>query len=149
MKSDQFFHDGDYNRTIGTLRVVVEGDPNYNDGYENAAYLLWSQGYSPAADAILQYGLSRTKEKGDLSYEFGWHLYRTKRYPQAETYLAKAITYPRTEPRWYATLGHCYEKNGKLPQAIATWRTLVKKFPTFPSGPPNLRSALAKQGKAQ
>lgn len=141
--SDVYFHDGDYNRIISLCRLISEADPSFDEAYENAAYLLWSQGDTQSADRFLQYGLKRSKDQLTLLLEFGRHLNATKRPDAAIPYLKRASLMPQAGPLVFVQLGHCYEKVKQYDKAVATWSTLVKKFPDFPSGPPNLARAKA------
>lgn len=136
--SDHYWHEGDYYRIVNLLRLCVEADPSFNDAYSNAAYLLWSLGDTPGADAFFDYGITRTKDPGELNFDYGFHLFNTKRYEAAEPYLAKAVTYANAQPNWYAILGHCYRVQKKYDKSIQTWETVVEKFPKFSSGPVNL-----------
>lgn len=148
-KTDEFWHEGDYNRIVALCRVIVEADPSFNDAYSNSAWLLWSQGDTDAADRFLQQGLDRTREKGDLAFEFGSHLYNTKRYGQAEKYLKKGIGYGGVPVTCYTLLGHTLRLQKKYEESIAVWQTVVKKFPKFTAGPANLArvQALKRDGK--
>lgn len=142
-EADHFWHEGDYHRIVDLTRVIVEADPNFNDAYEGSAWLLWSMGDIPGADAFLEYGISRTSDKGELCYEFGRHLYTTKRYSSAKPYLQKAIAYPNAQPTWYSVLGHTYRQLKDYDNSIKTWQAVIKKFPNFVSGPPNLKRVQA------
>jgi tetratricopeptide (TPR) repeat protein len=149
-ETDHFWHDGDYQRIVDLCRVIVEADPSFNEAYSNAAWLLWSLGDIPGADAFLEFGINRTPSKGELYYEFGRHLYTTKRYPSAKPYLEKAVAYPNAQPTWYSTLGHTYRQLKDYDNAVKTWAAVVEKFPTFVSGPPNLKRVQAlKNGQPQ
>lgn len=140
---DRFWHDGDYNRIIALSRVIVEADPQFVDAYQNAGYILWSMGDSPGADAFLQLGVARNPKRYDLYTEMGQHLFRTKRFRDALPYLQKGAAYKNAPAPAWATLAHCYERAGRLDNAIAAWRQVVKRFPSFPPGPSNLRRAEA------
>jgi tetratricopeptide (TPR) repeat protein len=143
VESDRFWHDGDYYRVVALNRVIVEADPRFLDAYQNAAYLLWSLGDSPGADAFLRLGVTRNPARYELYTEMGQHLFRTRRFRDALPYLKKGAAYKNAPAPAWATLAHCYERVGRLDEAIATWRQVVKRFPTFPSGPSNLRRAEA------
>jgi tetratricopeptide (TPR) repeat protein len=141
VESDRFWHDGDYYRVVALNRVIVEADPGFVDAYQNAAYLLWSLGDAPGADAFLRLGVARNPARYELYTEMGQHLFRTRRFRDALPYLKKGAAYKNAPAPAWATLAHCYERVGRLDEAIATWRQVVKRFPTFPSGPSNLRRA--------
>jgi len=146
---DHYWHDGDYNRIIALTRVCVEIDPSFNEAYADAGFLLWSQGDIPAADAFLEYGIQRTKSKGGLYFEFGRHLYTTKRYTDAAKYLEKAVAQPNPSPLWYGTLGHTYRQLKRYDDAVRVWQIVVDKYPTWPSGPPNLARVKKLQQQAK
>jgi tetratricopeptide (TPR) repeat protein len=137
-QTDAYWHEGDYNRIVDLCRIVAEADPDFTESYANAAWLLWSMGDMLAADMFLEYGISRSKNKGELLFDFGHHLYNTKRYAQAEPYLARAITYPRASYSAYSSLGHTYRQLGKFDKSIAVWKQAVKKFPNMGAAKTNL-----------
>lgn len=139
--ADVYWHDGDYNRIVGLGRVIVEIDPDFDEAFDSCAWLLWSMGETPAADWFLEYGVKRSPRKGIFYANLGQHLNRTKRYPEAMGYLEKAVQLGGVPPSAYATLGHLYTRAGRLEEAVATWRAVVKLFPQFPAGPKNLKSA--------
>ena len=140
VETDHYWHEGDYNRIIGLIRPIVEVDPTFVDAYSSAAWLMWSQGDTAAADTFLQYGITKapTAQKGEINYEFGWHLFNTKRYAQALPYLKKATDANVSFVTAYTTLGHCYRQLKRYDDSIKTWQTVIKKFPNFASGPSNL-----------
>lgn len=146
---DGYFHDGDYIRVVSLCRICVEADQSFDEAYSSGAYLLWSLGEIPSAEAFLEYGTKRSKKPSALNNEMGQQLYRTKRYADAARYLQKAIQLGGVDATTYATLGHCYTKLSKFEEAVQTWKKLVAKFPEFPSGPKNLKDAEArlKNGK--
>lgn len=149
-EADHFWHEGDYQRIIDLARVIVEADPTFNEAYATSAWLLWSLGDIPGSDAFLEYGIQRTNDKGDLNYEFGRHLYTTKRYKAAEPYLKRSVSYANAQPTWYSTLGHTYRQLKDYDNAVKIWTIVVEKFPRFVSGPPNLARVKAlKAGKGQ
>jgi Tfp pilus assembly protein PilF len=138
VQTDTYWHEGDYNRIVDLARIIVEAEPSFNDAYANAAWLLWSMGDTDGADKFLQHGIARSDNKGEVLFDFGFHLYNTKRYAQAEPYLARSITYPKTGYPAYAALGHTYRQLGKLDKSIAVWEQAVKKFPQMGAAKTNL-----------
>ena len=148
-ESDHYWHEGDYNRIIALVRVCVEVDPSFVEAYSSGAWLMWSQGDTRAADTFLQYGLSRAPqaEKGDMAYEFGWHLYNTKRFAEALPYLKRATDNNVQTVTAYTTLGHCYRQLKRYDDSVKAWETVIKKFPKFASGPSNLARVKALQAQ--
>lgn len=144
VQTDAYWHDGDYNRIVGLIRVVVEAEPTFSEAYANGAYLLWSMGDTASADWFLQRGIRNTPKDWSLPFEFGRHLFTTKRYASALPYLKKATTYKTATALPYSMLAHTYDRLGRLEESVTTWRQVVKKFPTFVSGPTNLARVQAK-----
>lgn len=144
-QGDRYWHQGDYNRIVALTRVAVEADPRAVESYANAAYLLWSQGDAPGADAFLRMGVKRNPGRYDLYTEMGQHLFRTKRYSDALPYLKSGTRYKNAPAPAWSSLAHCYERVGRLNDALATWRQIVKRFPAYRAGPTNLRRVQALQ----
>lgn len=140
-EGDRYFHDGDYIRTIALARICVELDPSFDEAYSSGAYLLWSLGDIPAANAFLGYGIKHSTRPGALYDEMGQHLFRLKRYPDALPYLKKAVALGGVPVTAYSTLAHCYTRLNKHAEAVQIWKTVVAKFPEFPAGPKNLKDA--------
>ena len=142
-ETDVYWHHGDYYRIVDLCRLTVEAEPSFNEAYSAGAYLIWSLGDPKGADDLLEYGISRTKNKTELYADLGRHFNFTKRYDAAETYLKKAISFPDAGPVPYTQLAFSYKKRKMYPEAVKVWEQVVKKFPTFPSGPANLAGARA------
>jgi len=142
--TDESFHHGDYYRIIAELRVCVEADPMFTEAYGDASWLLWSLGDTEGADKLLTYGLTRRPKLWDLQYEFGFHLYNTKRYAPALSHLKAATQIPGADVQSWKMLAHCYDRLGRYADAVATWKTIQKKFPHEITTPHNLASMEAK-----
>jgi pentatricopeptide repeat protein len=138
---DKHFHDGDYVRVVSLCRVCVEADQSFDEAYSSGGYLLWSMGETESAEAFLEYGTRRSKNPSALNSEMGQQLYRTKNYSAALTYFQKAAKLGSTDVTTYSTMGHCYTRLKKFEDAVQTWQLIVKRFPSFPSGPKNLKDA--------
>ena len=149
--TDHYWHEGDYNRIIALVRVCIEVDPTFTEAYSSGAWLMWSQGDTRAADTFLQYGIARAPKntKGEIAYEFGWHLYNTKRYADALPYLKRAADSKVGFVTAYTTLGHCYRQLKRYDDAVKAWEAVVNKFPKFAAGPPNLARVKALQAQSR
>ena len=104
----------------------------------------WREG----ADELLKYAISKAPTQGMLYANFGGHLYRTKRYDEAEKYLEQGVKVGGVTSAAYSFLGHTYTKLGKFKEAVETWKECVKRFPNYPAGPPNLKAAEARLAAA-
>lgn len=146
---DKYWHDGDYNRVVGLGRVVMEIDPSDAEVADSVAWLLWSMDDPKGADDLLQYAISKSPKSGNLYANLGGHLFRTKRYKEAISYLAKAIALGDVPFTAYSFLGHAYTRLGLFQEAVETWRACVEKFPKYPAGPKNLKDAETKLQKSK
>jgi len=136
---DGYWHQGDYRRIVALARICVEADPGFNEAWSVGAWLLWSLGDTPAADAFLREGVRRNPNVWDLHYELGWHLFNTKRYAEALPSLQSATRFTDAPAQPWKILAHCYEKLGRLDESAAAWRTVVARFPRDPAAPNNLQ----------
>jgi tetratricopeptide (TPR) repeat protein len=143
-QTDAYWHDGDYDRIIDLARVVVEIEPNFVEAWGVAAWLLWSRGDTPGADAFLAEGARRNPDRYELHYELGWHLFNTKRFAQALPHLQTATRFSDADQRAWKNLAHTYERLDRWDDALAAWRTVVSRFPNDTSGPVNLRRVEAR-----
>ena len=141
---DRFFHQGDYNRVVGLMRLAVEADPAFIDGWANASYLLWSLGDNEAADALLAQGIARNPGRWELHHEFGSLLFRRKRYAEARPHLEAAVRFPNAPSQPWKDLAHCYDQMGRFEDSLKTWRVVVERYPRDVAGPTNLRRLEAK-----
>ena len=148
-QGDKYWHDGDYQRVVGLGRIIIEIDPNDEEVVDSMAWLLWSMGDIKGADELLKYAISKAPKQGMLYANFGGHLYRTKRYDEAEKYLEQGVKVGGVTSAAYSFLGHTYTKLGKYKEAVETWRECVKRFPKYPAGPPNLKAAEARLAAAK
>ena len=148
-QGDKYWHDGDYQRVVGLGRIIMEIDPNDEEVIDSMAWLLWSMGDTTGADELLKYAISKAPKQGMLYANFGGHLYRTKRYDEAEKYLEQGVKVGGVTSAAYSFLGHTYTKLGKYKEAVETWRECVERFPKYPAGPPNLKAAEARLAGAK
>lgn len=148
-QGDKYWHDGDYQRVVGLGRIIMEINPYDEEVIDSMAWLLWSMGDTTGADELLKYAISKAPKQGMLYSNFGGHLYRTKRYEEAEKYLEQGVKVGGVTSAAYSFLGHTYTKLGKYKEAVDTWRECVKRFPQYPAGPPNLKAAEARLAAAK
>ncbi|MBC8135862.1 MAG: hypothetical protein H8F28_08265 [Fibrella sp.] len=142
--TDHYFHEGDYNRIVALCRVCVESDPEFDEAYSCAAWILWSMGDKPAANTLMAYGTKRAKTKWKAEYTFAEQLMVRREYKDALPHLQNATKSPAAPVIAWKQLGHAYEKTGDLKNSLVTWQYILKRFPDEPSAPNNLKRV---QGK--
>ncbi len=141
-KSDEYFHDGEYLKSVNILRRVVELDPADIEAYSVAAWLIWSLGDEPAGRRWLEQGLAANPDSWQAAHDLGLHWIQRVGDPfHALPYLVQAANapgrpdiVPRTlahglvaaEQPWYAaTLWHEIGAAGEAPPAVAANNRLV------------------------
>jgi tetratricopeptide (TPR) repeat protein len=137
-RTDHYWHDGDYNRIVSLLRVVVEADPTFDEAYSVGAWLLWSMGDKAAADRFLDHGVKNGKNKWVAHYNFGELLFVRRQFQDAIPHLNASIQFYGAPAAAWKMLAHSYEKAGNLTKSVELWRTVVKKFPADAAAPRNL-----------
>lgn len=142
--TDHYFHEGDYNRIVALCRICVESDPEFDEAYSCAAWILWSMGDKPAANTLMAYGTKRAKTKWKAEYTFAEQLMVRREYKDALPHLQSATKSPAAPAIVWKQLGHAYEKTGDLKKSLVTWQYIVKQFPDEPSAANNLKRV---QGK--
>ena len=143
--SDEWFHGGDYGRTIDCLEAALFFQPTYADGYSLIAWLQWSMGDDKTAISTLERGIKALPDSPDTWGALGQHYWLTKRYALAEEPLRKALDLggDRLVRGPYAVT---LEKLGKVAESLAQWEIIVRENPDDPAGPVNverLRKKLA------
>jgi tetratricopeptide (TPR) repeat protein len=131
-KSDEAFHDGDYERAIALHKGIIAIAPDEVESYGNAAWLLWSLGRGKEAIALIERGLKANPNDWEMWQEAAQHYSlqkladRERDAYQRAIELAPAGTDTQMMRR---ALAHAAERSGELALAVATWRQLVKEFP--------------------
>ena len=142
--TDRYWHHGDYNRVVTLLRLCTESDPDFDEACSCGAWLLWSMGDKPAANAFLNNVLVRAKNKWNAQYSFGENLMVRREYADALPYLQAAVQSSVAPVTAWKMLAHAYEHTGSLEKSRVTWRHVVERFPRDGAGPLNLRRIEAK-----
>jgi tetratricopeptide (TPR) repeat protein len=142
--TDHYWHEGDYNRIVALIRVVMEGDPSDYEAPSSGAWLLWSMGDKPAANALLARSVAISPRPWVAHYAFGEQLFIRREYKDAIPHLQVTTKYPKVPSSAWKMLAHSYDKTGQYQKSLDCWQTVVKRFPDDVAGPPNLRRLQAK-----
>ena len=149
VRCDEFFHSGDYDAILPLVRMITWLDPHADNVYVTGAWHLaynftdssersdWR--YIAPSQALLDEGIKNNMNIPDIKFEKGWQNYdKIKNYPVAEKAFEMAIDgphgdgkavskdaddYPYAAPlKTLHILAHCYEREGRIPEALAEWR---------------------------
>lgn len=140
-KSDQAFHNGDYDRAVSLHRAIVALDPHDIESYSVAAWLLWSMEKPEDATAFLQRGLAANPESWEMWDSAGQHYDLRKMKTEAKAAYVRAVSLiPKGEDAQMLRrrLAHAAEREGDIALSLQTWRDLVRDFPNEPVNHNNL-----------
>jgi tetratricopeptide (TPR) repeat protein len=149
-KSDQAFHEGDYDRAVGLHRAIQALDPSDVQSYSVASWLLWSMGKNDDALAMVMNGLKANPDNWDMWDEAAQQYGLMKRDADALDAYGHAVRLiPKDQDsqmlrRRYA---HAQEKSGDLKGAVTTWQGLVKDYPNEAVNKNNLARVQAQVNK--
>lgn len=121
-ESDNFFHQGNYDRAIAALQMVTDLDPTDVQAYGDAAWLMDSRGRKADAIAMLSKGISANPDTYEIFADLGHLYYDDKNYSQAALYFAQAAARPDCPEILWHMLAHSYERSGDLKKSIETWQ---------------------------
>src|SRR5690606_27174587 len=65
-KSDEAFHEGDYERAISLHKAIIAIAPAEVESYGNAAWLIWSLGRGEEATALIERGVKANPENWEM-----------------------------------------------------------------------------------
>jgi tetratricopeptide (TPR) repeat protein len=148
VRCDEFFHSGDYDAILPLVRLITWLDPHADNIYVTGAWHLAynftdssersDRRYIAPAQALLDEGIRNNMGIPDIKFEKGWQAYdKIKDYLLAEkAFVMAEETKPMRESDDYPwgaplktlhILAHTYEKEGKLPLALATWKRAIER----------------------
>ena len=132
---DEYFHEGRYDKILPVCYVITALDPGWVDVYTTGA---WHLGYNfgdrrlvPTAIEFDRRGVKNNPRNSDMWYELGW-MNMTRGYHFDEA----AIEFKKANDLGLMPLGrrhawpHALEGAGKIDEAIAAWKVILKKNPT-------------------
>lgn len=148
-KSDQAFHDGDYERAVNLHRAVVALDPHDVESFSVAAWLLWSMDKPQEATAFIARGLAANPENWEMWNAAAQHYDLRKMKPEAKVAYVRAVSLiPKDEDSQMLRrrLAHAAERDGDVALSLQTWRDLVRDYSNEPVNHNNL-ARVEKLGK--
>ncbi len=151
VRTDEFFHNGDYAAIMPLIRVITWLDPHQIDVYETGAWHMdynftdsqerSDRRYIPMSLALITEGIANNPDEPDLYSDKAFVHYFRKMgdfAPSADVFaegwkVVKAASQDLSDPANFAkadkgvmTVGHGYahalEAEGRLPEALAQWQ---------------------------
>jgi tetratricopeptide (TPR) repeat protein len=152
VRCDEFFHSGDYDAILPLVRLITWLDPHADNVYVTGAWHLSynftdssersDRRYIPPSQKLLDEGIANNPNLWEIKFEKGWQNYdKIKDFPAAEAAFEMAMaTPPRKDSEDYPwgaplrvvhTWAHSFEKQGRIPEALAAWKEAMKRSEYF------------------
>jgi tetratricopeptide (TPR) repeat protein len=126
--SDQYFETGQWEKAVDMLERVIELDATSIDSYSNAAWLLWSSGKTEEALRFCQRMVDDNPHDMNAAFEYGFFLFRVKRYADALPWFKKAVDLGIEPPRRHM-YGNVLELLGRRDEALKFWQDVLAQHP--------------------
>ena len=128
-------YDWDWAGSEHDFRRAIEIDPGSVEAHRFFAFLLTALGRHTEAISEIQTAEQFDPFSSLVQSDFGWDLYRARKYEQAERHLNRAIELDPQNDGAYRRLGNVYREMGRYADAIAS----LEKAKALQSGNRNNR----------
>lgn len=119
-RNDHYWHRGELNRCIASMRLITQIDPHDTEAYINTAWLMYSDLREEDSEAFLREGLSNNTDVYDMYFELGTFFYLRMRFDESIIYLSGAVMHNPPPYVWHQ-LAHAYERAGRIGDCLDTW----------------------------
>ena len=126
--AEDLYEHGHVNEAMDRLSRVLAAHPTLDDVYLYLAYAEWESGNAPAAIKTLETALSYHVTDSNVPIRLGIYLAESGTDPERAIRLLEHL--PATDVDVLNGLGIAYMDAGRLPDAITTFRRIVRLDPT-------------------
>lgn len=139
IRADDFFHTGNYQAIIPLMRIITWLDPHQIDVYRVGAWHLTYNMVDSAERAdyrfiapsvkFLEEGIDNNPGVSDLEFDLGFLIYGNKaeNFEKATYWIRRACEEKDAILPMHRQIAHSLEKQGKIDEAVAEWRTCLKE----------------------
>jgi tetratricopeptide (TPR) repeat protein len=129
-RTDYWFGNGSYQRSIKEDRLITEADPHFLEPYATGAWLMDSLGHKADAEDYYALGAARNPDRSYAWFNLAFFYFSSlKDYPRAIKTFQLAVNSPDSDINDWRMLAHSYEKNNQLNDAIVVWQKLHQIYP--------------------
>ncbi len=148
VRTDTFFHSGNYDAVLPMIRMITWLDPNWLDVYATGAWHLMynftdtdqrsDRRYLGPGMALLNEAIANNPNVYDPYKEKGWNSFdKLKDYDLASEALAQG---EKADPKYDITqvghlLAHSLERAGRIDDSIAQWKSVIAEHKKRISAP--------------
>jgi hypothetical protein len=134
VRSDSFFHQGNYDAILPLIRMITWLDPNWMDVYATGGWHMMynftdtdqrsDRRYLVPGLALLNEGIANNPDVYDMYKEKGWNNFdKVKDFTEAAAAYRGAMANDKkaNATQVIHALGHSLERSGEIDEAIAAW----------------------------
>jgi tetratricopeptide (TPR) repeat protein len=137
VRSDAFFHEGNYDAILPLIRLITWLDPNWLDPYATGAWHLTynftdtdqrsDRRYLPAGVALLNEGIANNPNLFDMYKEKGWLYYdKIKDFDESAKAYADGMKHDPDVNQVGHGLAHALERAGRIDEAEKQWEENIR-----------------------
>jgi len=143
MRTEHYWHAGQWNEAIRLCRQIVQIDPHFIEAYNGGAWVLWNLDQDEQAIEVYRAGIAANPKRYEIYHDFGMYYYQRKKYDEAAEQFRKSVE--NDAPMYNQhMLPNSLERAGHPEEALAEWEALARRFPDDPIAPRHI-AALRKQ----
>jgi type IV pilus assembly protein PilF len=144
-----YFGRGQLTTALDEVKLAIAADPTLAPAYNLRGLIYSSLGDDVLAEDSFRRALQINARDGDVMHNYGWHLCRERRFPDAQAMFERALALPqyRDMVRTLLAQGVCQARAGQYPEAE---RTLSRAFELDAGNPAtavNLAEVLFRRGE--
>jgi len=131
LKTEEHWHNGEWEEAIRICRQIVQIDPHFVDAYTGAAWMLWSMDRDEDAIALYRQGVAANPKRYEIHQDFGMYYWHREKWDEAIEQFRKSAA--NGAPQYLQhMLPNSLERAGRKREALQEWRALLARFPDDP-----------------
>ncbi|MHB1000535.1 MAG: tetratricopeptide repeat protein [Armatimonadota bacterium] len=137
VRTDEFFHNGNFEAIVPLIRIITWLDPHQVDIYSTGAWHLSynftdsaeraDRRYLPPALKFMEEGIENNPNVWDLKFGLGFmlHCLKTLNFKEAIYWEKEAAKDKDCKLFVHRQIAHAYEKSGNIDMAVKQWQTCL------------------------
>lgn len=131
LKTEEHWHNGEWEEAIRICRQIVQVDPHFVDAYTGAAWMLWSMDRDEEAIVLYREGVAANPRRYEIYHDFGMYYWHREKWDEAIEQFRKSGE--NDAPQYLQhMLPNSLERAGRKREALQEWRALLARFPDDP-----------------
>lgn len=128
LKTEDYWHEGEWDEAIRLCRQIVQVDPTFVEAYTGAAWMLWSMDRDPEAIELYEAGIRNNPKSYEVHHEYGMYFRYRQKWEQATEQFRKSVELGAPKA-FQHMLPNALENGGHKREALEEWRAILRRFP--------------------